>query len=110
MIKVAISRDTNNKVDGFTMSGHADFSEHGKDIVCAGASAVSFGTVNAIHSITGVTPHIKQGGDGGYLHCKIPEDVASETLEQIQLLLEGMVVSLKTIELDYSKYIKINDN
>jgi uncharacterized protein YsxB (DUF464 family) len=36
--------------------------------------------------------------------------VDSFTLEQIQLLLEGMVVSLKTIELDYSNYIKINDN
>jgi uncharacterized protein YsxB (DUF464 family) len=110
MIKVTISRDANKKVDGFTMSGHADFSEHGQDLVCAGASAVSFGTINAIFSISGVEPHLEQGGDGGYLRCEIPKDVDSFTLEQIQLLLEGMVVSLKTIELDYSNYIKINDN
>ncbi|WEZ09401.1 ribosomal-processing cysteine protease Prp [Priestia flexa] len=110
MIKVTISRNANKQIDGFTMSGHAEFSEHGKDLVCAGASAVSFGTLNAIHSITGITPVIKQGGDGGYLRCEIPENVDLSALEQIHLLLEGMVVSLKTIELDYSKYIKINDN
>ena len=38
------------------MSGHADFAEKGSDIVCAGASAVSFGIVNAIMSLTDVKP------------------------------------------------------
>ena len=38
------------------MKGHADFAEHGKDLVCAGASAVSFGAVNAIIALTEITP------------------------------------------------------
>ena len=39
-----------------------------KDIVCAGASAVSFGAINAVHALTGVTPEIEQGEDG-FLRC-----------------------------------------
>ena len=39
-----------------------------QDIVCAGASAVSFGAINAIHELTGVTPEIEQGEDG-FLNC-----------------------------------------
>jgi uncharacterized protein YsxB (DUF464 family) len=106
MIKVTISRDANKKVDGFTMSGHADFSEHGKDLVCAGASAVSFGSVNAIEALTGVVPEIEQG-NGGFLRCTFPNDLQQEVQEKVQLLLEAMVVSLETIERDYGKHIKI---
>ncbi|WP_110111480.1 ribosomal-processing cysteine protease Prp [Bacillus sp. CGMCC 1.16541] len=108
MIKVTISRNDNKKIVAFTMNGHAQFAEHGKDLVCAGASAVSFGTINAIHALCRVTPHIDQAGkDGGYLRCEFPTDVDSSTFEKMQVLLEGMVVSLQTIELDYGNYIKI---
>ncbi|MBM7701374.1 ribosomal-processing cysteine protease Prp [Metabacillus iocasae] len=111
MIKVTISRNEDKKIIAFTMNGHAQFAEHGKDLVCAGASAVSFGTINAIHALCGVTPHIDQAAkDGGYLHCKIPKNVDSTTFDKVQMLLEGMVVSLQTIELDYGNYINIQTN
>ena len=51
------------------LSGHADFAKKGSDIVCAGASAVSFGTVNAIMSLTDVSLEIEQGKDGGVSSC-----------------------------------------
>lgn len=108
MIKVTITRNDNNKITAFEMSGHADFAKHGQDIVCAGASAVSFGTVNAIIALCDTMPKIEQGSDGGYLRCEFPTNVDSSTFEKIQLLLEGMVVSLETIERDYGKYIKIH--
>ncbi|MFC3883080.1 ribosomal-processing cysteine protease Prp [Bacillus songklensis] len=107
MIKVTITRNDNNKITAFEMSGHADFAKKGQDIVCAGASAVSFGTVNAIIVLCDTMPEIEQGSDGGYLRCVFPTNVDSSTFEKIQLLLEGMVVSLETIERDYGKYIKI---
>ena len=89
------------------MSGHADFAKKGSDIVCAGASAVSFGIVNAIMSLTDVEPEIEQGEDGGYLRCVIPENISAESQEKVQLLLKAMLISLQTIERDYGKYIKI---
>ncbi|MDQ0214563.1 uncharacterized protein YsxB (DUF464 family) [Oikeobacillus pervagus] len=107
MIKVLIQKDSSGKIRSFTMDGHANFSKHGKDIVCAGASAVSFGTLNAIMSITKVEPIIEQGDDGGYIKCVFPNDLPESVEEQVQLLLEGMIVSLQTIERDYGKYIKI---
>ena len=68
------------------MSGHADFAEHGKDLVCAGASAVSFGAVNAVIALTGKTPEIQQGTDGGYLKVIFPE---TEKDDDIQLIVQG---------------------
>jgi uncharacterized protein len=107
MITVTISRSSEGLIESFTMNGHANFAKHGQDIVCAGASAVSFGTVNAIVALTGVVPHIDQGGEGGFLRCVVPNDLQKDIEEKVQLLLEGMLVSLDTIEKDYGQHIKI---
>ncbi|MFD0047858.1 ribosomal-processing cysteine protease Prp [Actinomycetes bacterium NPDC127524] len=106
MIKVTIDAPQ-ERIVSFTLSGHADYAKKGSDIVCAGASAVSFGAVNAIMSLTDVKPEIEQGGKGGYLRCGIPENISEESQEKVQLLLNAMLISLQTIERDYGKYIKI---
>jgi uncharacterized protein len=110
MIKVNIKRSKEGKVQAFTLSGHANFAERGQDIVCAGVSAVSFGAINSIIALTKVEPQIKQGDNGGYLHCEIPIIVDEAIEEKVQLLLEAMIVSLQTIERDYGKYIQITEN
>ncbi|WOV88742.1 ribosomal-processing cysteine protease Prp [Sporosarcina oncorhynchi] len=104
MIKIIIDEQASGRINSFEMKGHADYAEHGKDLVCAGASAVSFGAVNAIISLTGITPEIQQGSDGGYLKVIFPE---SEKDSEIQLLVKAMIVSLQTIEQDYGQHIKI---
>ena len=106
MIKITINRNEAGLIQSFTMSGHALFADHGSDIVCAGASAVSFGAINAIHELTGITPEIEQGEEG-FLNCRFPEYISESVQENIQLLLEGMVISLQTIEEQYGEHIKI---
>ncbi len=96
-----------NVIKSFTMSGHANFAKKGSDLVCAGASAVSFGAVNAIMSLTDIKPEIEQGQDGGYLRCVIPDSISDDAQEKVQLLLNSMLISLQTIERDYGKYMKI---
>ncbi|KMY54894.1 hypothetical protein AC623_13910 [Bacillus sp. FJAT-27231] len=107
MIQVDIARQPSGRISSFTMEGHAEFAEHGKDLVCAGATAVSFGALNAIISLTDAKLGIEQGEEGGLLRCLVPEDLPVDIDEKVQLLLEGMVVSLQTIEREYSKYINI---
>jgi uncharacterized protein len=106
MIKITITRNETGLIHSFTMRGHALFADHGLDIVCAGASAVSFGAINAVHELTGITPDIEQGEDG-YLSCRIPENISETIQATIQILLEGMVISLQTIEEQYGEHIKI---
>ena len=47
MIKIQINK-TNNKYSSLLVSGHSNYDEHGKDIVCAGVSAVVTGGLNAL--------------------------------------------------------------
>jgi len=88
------------------MNGHADFADRGKDLVCAGVSAVAFGSLNALMKLTGIEPEIEQS-EGGFLKCTLPGNLSEKEEEQAQLLLEGMIVSLETIEQDYSQYIQL---
>ena len=105
MINITIYRTESGTIQSFEISGHAFFANRGQDIVCAGASAVSVGSINAVHAITGITPEIEQGD--GFLRCVIPENLPEDINEKVQLLLEGMAVSLRTIEEEYGEHIKI---
>ncbi|MDN7226949.1 ribosomal-processing cysteine protease Prp [Planococcus sp. N064] len=105
MIRVNV-KETSDRILSFEMLGHADFAEHGQDLVCAGASAVSFGAVNAILELTKIEPQIQQESSG-YLKVVFPDRLDEKTEEQVQLLVRAMIVSLKTIEQDYGQYIKI---
>jgi uncharacterized protein len=105
MINITVVRNNRGFIESFTMSGHALFAEHGQDIVCAGASAVSIGMINAIYELTGVTPEIRQ--DDGFLSCQFPIDLSETIQEKVQLLLDGMVISLQSIEEQYEDHIKI---
>lgn len=109
MIKVKVERDNERKINVFEMSGHADSGPYGQDLVCAAASAVSFGGLNAVMKLAKIELDVTQGEDGGFLRCVVPKEVDQDTEEKMQLLLEAMLVSLETIATDYGKYIKILD-
>lgn len=104
MIQITVQEQASGRINSFEMSGHADYAEHGKDLVCAAASAVSFGAVNAILTLTGNTPAIQQGEDGGYLKVVLPE---TEDDHDQQVIVRAMIVSMQTIEQDYAQFIKI---
>lgn len=107
MITVTIYSDENRKCYGFEISGHALSDVYGRDLVCAGASAVSFGAVNAIHHITGIKPNIEQGRDGGYLKVELPDDLDEKTDETLQIILNTMVTQFYTMTASYSEYIEL---
>lgn len=109
MIKVKMFRDEYNKIIDFSLSGHANSGPYGYDLVCAGVSAVTFGAVNAVMELCDTELIIEQGDTGGFLSVKLSETLQGDQLIKAQLLLEGMLISLKTIERDYRKFIKINE-
>ncbi|NBD25922.1 ribosomal-processing cysteine protease Prp [Paenibacillus glycinis] len=107
MITVTIERQSavDSRIVSFAIEGHAKFANPGKDIICAGVSAVSVGTVNAIEALAGVV--LPASMKSGWLRSEIPagEDAASDA--KMQLLLESMIVMLESIAASYGKYVVI---
>ena len=103
MIKVDIQKEVEN-IKQVTVDGHADFAEHGSDIVCAGVSSIVFGLINSIDMLDdNVQFDISTSEDEtGHLTYR-----SLKSTDKEQLLLQAMIVSLKTIEENYSEYITI---
>lgn len=108
MIIVSILRRKNNDIAGFKVEGHAGYAKAGEDIVCAGVSVVTVGTVNSIEALTGIVMDSRM--KNGFLSANLPDTVETEEAgAQAQLLLASLVVMLKSIEESYGKYIQIQD-
>lgn len=105
MIRIRIERNTHGDAERVLVTGHANFAEHGSDIVCAAVSGIVIGQVNAIETLTGVTVHQPDDGDGK-VDLRVPAGLAPEVAQKIHLLVEAMVLSLRNIADSYPKYVK----
>lgn len=101
MISVNVSFIGKN-IKKLIASGHAEYDEAGKDLVCAGVSAVVIGGINALENEMANLSIINKKNEIGV-------DVINDN-DKIQVILNTIYIQLKTIEESYSKYIKINRN
>ena len=88
-----------NDVKSLTVSGHANYDKYGKDIVCAGVSAVVTGGINALENQVSNIEIISKENELG---VKV-----INSNEYIQIVLKTILIQLETIESSYKKYIKI---
>jgi Predicted ribosomal protein len=105
MVTITIYRGRDDRIKRFSVTGHAKYDNPGKDIVCAGVSAITVGAVNAIEKLTGLVPEAEM--KSGWLSANAPECEEAYRNDQVQLLLEGMIVGLESIEEQYGKHVKI---
>jgi uncharacterized protein YsxB (DUF464 family) len=109
MIRVTIERlQTNGYIHSFKVKGHAEFADPGLDIVCAGISAVTVGTVNAVETLLGF--EMQSQMKDGFLQAEAPDNLDNGVQEKLQLLLESMVVMLQSIEISYGAYIQVKQS
>jgi len=97
----------NNEYLSFEVDGHAGFDEIGRDIVCAGVSAIAFMGINALTEVAKISELIYEVGDDGYVYCETPADLTRDQREKSQTIIETVFVGFHGIELTYNEYIKI---
>lgn len=104
MIKITIKKK-DSIIYGFTSSGHADFAKSGKDIICAGVSAIVINAINSVEKFTNDQFKLDEQQEMG----KIIFDFIQSPSENSQLIMESMVLGLQGIQQNYGKkYIILN--
>lgn len=103
MIQVRLRRDTHGAVTGFRVEGHAGFDDPGRDIVCAGVTAVAETAVLGVQQVAQHPCRIRRRS--GYLECML-EGGTEVSRERARTILETMVIGLKDIEKDYRDFIR----
>lgn len=102
MITITMHKNKNQRYTGFTIDGHAGYSEAGSDIVCAGISALSetalLGLIQYLQE-ENVSYEVKDGFLS--VRVKAPCDTS-------QVILTTLVLGLQQIVQQYPEYAVLN--
>ncbi|MBQ1893432.1 MAG: ribosomal-processing cysteine protease Prp [Clostridia bacterium] len=90
---------------GFRAKGHTGYAEAGEDIVCAAVSALTQTAYLGIGELVGADMRLEQ--KDGELSLMLAEDISEEELNKAQLILGTMLLGLRSIEENYSDYLKV---
>lgn len=84
--------------NGFSVHGHAEFAEHGKDIVCAATSFLAQTLAKELSSYCLVTSHQESGNMDVKLHTKCDAST---------VLMEYFENSVNVLAVQYPKNVRI---
>ena len=93
------------RITGFTVSGHSGYEERGKDIVCAYVSAVVTMAEATINDVCGAKAKVRVGEDEARITLKLPKSCDEE--ETVQAVLAGMMLYLCSLRDEYPDYIEV---
>lgn len=109
MTTITITRDNNRRIGRFTVEGHAEYGEAGKDIVCASVSAITGTAIVGLEQFLGIKPTVNVDSKRGYLDCGITGRLTDRQVEDANVILETMILGLKDISKKYKKYLRVLD-
>ncbi len=110
MIRITIYKDKNDYIKRYSVSGHANYDEYGRDIVCAAVSVLTQTGLLSINKVAKIEENqisysINQ--ENGFLDVEILEDISLEELKNAQIILMSLVVGLESIIDSYPEYVTL---
>ncbi len=107
MLKVRLLRKADSGGEpvlcGFAVEGHAGFADYGKDIVCAGVSAIAQAALFGLQDILGedVTKEMREG------YLKVQVDPSLSAKEGPKAVLRTFELGLAAVERSYPGAVKV---
>ena len=93
------------RITGFTVSGHSGYEESGKDIVCAYVTAVVTMAEATINDVLGAKAKVRVKDEQARISLTLPTSCDEE--ETVQAVLAGMMVTLLSLQEDYPDFIEV---
>ena len=93
------------RITGFSISGHSGYAEAGSDIVCAAISAVVSMAEATINDVCGAKAKVRVKEEDARITLTLPASCDEE--ESIQAVLAGMLLTLCSMRDDYPDYIEV---
>ena len=94
-----------DRITGFSISGHSGYAEAGSDIVCAAISAVVTMAEATINDVCGAKAKVRVKEEDARITLTLPSSCDEE--ETVQAVLSGMLVTLLSFKEDYPDYIEV---
>ena len=95
-----------DRITGFSVSGHSGYSEAGSDVVCAAITAVVTMAEATINDVCGAKAKVRvKDGENNRITLTLPASCDEE--DTVQAVLAGMLVTLCSLRDDYPDYIEV---
>ena len=94
-----------DRITGFTVSGHSGYGEAGTDIVCAAVSAVVTMAEATINDVCGAKAKVRVKDEDARVTLMLPASCDEE--DAVQAVLAGMMLTLVGMRDDYPDYIEV---
>ena len=94
-----------DRITGFSVSGHSGYAEAGQDIVCAAVSAVVTMAEATINEVCGAKAKVRVKEEDARVTLTLPASCDEE--ESVQAVLAGMMLTLCSMRDDYPDYIEV---
>ena len=95
----------NDRINGFSISGHSGYAEAGSDIVCAAISAVVTMAEATINDVCGAKAKVRVKDDQARITLTLP--VSCDEEDTVQAILAGLMLTLCSLRDDYPDYIEV---
>lgn len=105
----AVFTNENGLWTSLKVSGHSGYANHGSDIVCAGISTSVISSINLLYKLIGEHFELIQNEKEGLIILQNIDYTMIDDKNKnfITLIFENLIESLKNIEEDYPKHLKI---
>ena len=95
----------NERITGFSVSGHSGYAEAGQDILCAAISAAVALTETTVNDVCGGKAKVRVKEEDARVTLTLPASCEEE--DAIQAALTGLMLYLIGLRDDYSDYIEV---
>ena len=93
------------RITGFSVSGHSGYAEAGQDIICAAISAVVTMAEATINDVCGAKAKVRVKEEDARVTLTLPASCDEE--ESVQAVLAGMMLTLIGMRDDYPDFIEV---
>ena len=94
-----------DRITGFSVSGHSGYAEAGSDIVCAAISAIVTMAEATINDVCGAKAKVRVKEEDARISLTLP--VSCDEEESVQAVLAGMMLTLCSLRDDHPDYIEV---
>jgi len=94
-----------DRITGFSVSGHSGYAEAGADIVCAAVSAIVRMAEATINDVCGAKAKVRVKEEDARITLTLPTSCDEE--DAVQAVLSGMMVTLISLREEFEDYIEV---
>ena len=109
MIDIKFFRDRKGYISRYSMEGHSEYDDFGRDIVCSAVSILAQTALMSFVSVCNIDEEdlIYTVTTDGFLDVQLPKDLDDKTKKETQIIMKTILVGFDSIIENYPENVRL---